>query len=91
MARQYNGSICDGEIIIYLTLAVSKELVDQRHQVYYHSFDSVKEQIKNIGAKFVYCDLYLKLIYHKYNQKYAVRIFESAVFFVKFMADLTLS
>ena len=24
-------------------------------------------------------------------QKYAVRIFESAVFFVKFMADLTLS
>ena len=40
------------------TLGVVRTLVDQGHQVWYYSYDNLKEKIEETGATFISCDAY---------------------------------
>lgn len=40
------------------TLAVVKELVSRGHEVWYYSYDMLKEKIEAAGAKYISCDKY---------------------------------
>lgn len=39
------------------TLAVVKELVARGHEVWYYSYDTMKEKIETTGAKHISCDI----------------------------------
>ena len=38
------------------TLGVVKELIKNNHEVYYYSYEIMKEKIEGTGAKFIACD-----------------------------------
>ena len=40
------------------TLAVVRELVRRGNEVWYYSYDSMKEKIESAGARFISCDKY---------------------------------
>ena len=40
------------------TLGVVKELIKNNHEVYYYSYDCMKEKIESAGAKFISLDKY---------------------------------
>ena len=40
------------------TLGVVRELISMGHQVWYYSFDIMKEKIESTGAKYISCDKY---------------------------------
>lgn len=40
------------------TLGVVRELVSRGHEVYYYSYNILRERIEEAGAKFVACDEY---------------------------------
>ena len=40
------------------TLGVVRELVSRGHEVYYYSYNMLRERIEEAGAKFVSCDEY---------------------------------
>ena len=38
------------------TLGVVKELIKNNHEVYYYSYEIMREKIESTGAKFIACD-----------------------------------
>lgn len=71
------------------TLGVVRELVDRGHQVWYYSYNTLREKIEDAGAVFVSCDDYdmeQKLTPHD-----ATRIGKDLAFSTQILVDTTLA
>ena len=71
------------------TLGVVRELVSRGHQVYYYSYDIVREKIESAGAKFISCDVYDAE--HNLTHKDSARVGKDIVFSTKLLVDTTLA
>lgn len=71
------------------TLGVVRELVSRGHQVWYYSYDLMREKIEATGAKFVSCDSYD--MEQKLTPKDAARIGKDLAFSTKILVDTTLA
>ncbi|MBE6879062.1 MAG: glucosyltransferase [Ruminococcaceae bacterium] len=71
------------------TLGVVKELVSRGHQVWYYSYNSMKDKIESSGAVFVSCDDYD--MEQKLSPKDGARIGKDLAFSTKILVDTTLA
>ena len=71
------------------TLGVVRELVSRGHQVWYYSYNMMREKIEAAGATFVSCDDYD--MEQKLNAKDAARIGKDMAFSIKILVDTTLA
>ena len=71
------------------TLGVVRELVSRGHQVWYYSYNMMREKIEAAGATFVSCDDYD--MEQKLNAKDATRIGKDMAFSIKILVDTTLA
>jgi len=71
------------------TLGVVRELVARGHEVWYYSYNLMREKIEEAGAIFVSCDDYD--IEQKLTPKDAVRLGKDLAFSVKVLVDTTLA
>ncbi len=71
------------------TLGVVRELVSRGHQVWYYSYNMMREKIEAAGAAFVSCDDYD--MEQKLNAKDAARIGKDMAFSIKILVDTTLA
>ena len=71
------------------TLGVVRELVSRGHQVWYYSYNMMREKIESAGATFVSCDDYD--MEQKLNAKDAARIGKDMAFSIKILVDTTLA
>ena len=71
------------------TLGVVRELVSQGHQVWYYSYNIMKEKIESAGATFISCDDYDAEF--KLSAKDSVRIGKDTAFSTKILVDTTLA
>lgn len=71
------------------TLGVVKELISRGHQVWYYSFDMLRDKIEATGAMFVSCDDYH--MEQKLSPKDAARIGKDLAFSTKILVDTTLA
>ena len=71
------------------TLGVVKELVSRGHQVWYYSYNMMREKIEEAGAVFVSCDDYDTE--QKLNAKDSARIGKDMAFSIKILVDTTLA
>lgn len=71
------------------TLGVVKELVSRGHQVWYYSYNMMREKIEDAGAVFVSCDDYDTE--QKLNAKDSARIGKDMAFSIKILVDTTLA
>ena len=71
------------------TLGVVRELVFRGHEVWYYSYNSMREKIESAGAKFIACDDYD--MEQKLNSKDAARVGKDLAFSVKILVDTTLT
>lgn len=71
------------------TLGVVRELVSRGHQVWYYSYNMMREKIEDTGAAFVSCDDYD--MEQKLNAKDAARIGKDMAFSIKILVDTTLA
>lgn len=71
------------------TLGVVKELVNRGHQVWYYSYNIMREKIESAGATFVSCDDYD--MEQKLTPKDAARIGKDLAFSTKILVDTTLA
>jgi len=71
------------------TLGVVSELVLRGHQVWYYSYNIMREKIESTGAKFISCDDYDKEL--KLSAKASVRLGKDPAFSVKVLTDTTLA
>lgn len=71
------------------TLGVVRELVAQGHEVWYYSYNSLKEKIQGAGAKFVSCDDYDTE--QKLTPQDGARIGKDLAFSTKVLVDTTLA
>ena len=71
------------------TLGVVKELVSRGHQVWYYSYNIMREKIESAGATFMSCDDYD--IEQKLSAKDSARIGKDLVFSTKILVDTTLA
>lgn len=71
------------------TLGVVRELVSRGHQVWYYSYESMREKIEAAGAKFIACDAYDTE--QKLSPKDAVRVGKDLAFSTKILVDTTLA
>ena len=71
------------------TLGVVRELVSRGHQVWYYSYNIMREKIKSAGATFVSCDDYD--MEQKLTPKDAVRVGKDLAFSTKILVDTTLA
>ncbi|MGN0132476.1 MAG: macrolide family glycosyltransferase [Lachnospiraceae bacterium] len=71
------------------TLGVVRELVNRGHQVWYYSYNSMREKIESAGAAFVSCDDYD--MEQKLTPKDAARIGKDLAFSTKIIVDTTLA
>ena len=71
------------------TLGVVKELVSRGHQVWYYSYNILREEIESAGATFISCDDYDTE--QKLNAKDATRVGKDLAFSTKILVDTTLS
>lgn len=71
------------------TLGVVRELVARGHQVWYYSYDMMREKIESAGATFISCDDYD--MEQKLTPKDAVRIGKDLAFSTQILVDTTLS
>ena len=71
------------------TLGVVRELTDRGHQVWYYSYNVMREKIESAGATFVSCDDYD--MEQKLTPKDAVRIGKDLAFSTKILVDTTLA
>ena len=71
------------------TLGVVRELVSRGHQVWYYSYNMMREKIEAAGATFVSCDDYD--MEQKLNVKDATRIGKDMAFSIKILVDTTLA
>ena len=71
------------------TLGVVKELVSRGHQVWYYSYNMMREKIECAGATFISCDDYD--MEQKLSAKDSVRIGKDLAFSTKILVDTTLA
>lgn len=71
------------------TLGVVRELVNRGHQVWYYSYNMMREKIESAGATFVSCDDYD--MEQKLTPKDAVRVGKDLAFSTKILVDTTLA
>lgn len=71
------------------TLGVVKELISRGHQVWYYSYDMMREKIESTGATFVSCDDYD--MEQKLSPKDAVRVGKDLAFSTQILVDTTLA
>lgn len=71
------------------TLGVVRELVARGHQVWYYSYNIMREKIESTGATFVSCDAYD--MEQKLSPKDAVRVGKDLAFSTKILVDTTLA
>ena len=71
------------------TLGVVRELVSRGHQVWYYSYNMMREKIESAGATFISCDDYDTE--QKLNEKDAARVGKDMVFSTKILVDTTLA
>ncbi len=71
------------------TLGVVKELVSRGHQVWYYSYNVMKEKIEATGATFMSCDDYD--MEQKLTPKDASRVGKDLAFSTKILVDTTLA
>lgn len=71
------------------TLGVVRELVSRGHQVWYYSYNIMREKIESAGATFVSCDDYD--IEQRLSPKDAVRVGKDLAFSTKILVDTTLA
>lgn len=71
------------------TLGVVRELVEQGHEVWYYSYNLLREKIVGAGAAFVSCDDYDRE--QKLEPKDAVRVGKDLAFSTQILVDTTLA
>ena len=71
------------------TLGVVRELVARGHQVWYYSYNTMREKIESAGATFVSCDNYD--MEQKLTPKDSVRVGKDLAFSTKILVDTTLA
>ena len=71
------------------TLGVVRELVSRGHQVWYYSYNMLREKIESAGATFVSCDDYD--MEQSLSLKDSARIGKNLAFSTKILVDTTLS
>ena len=71
------------------TLGVVKELVSRGHEVWYYSYDIMREKIKSAGATFISCDDYDTE--QNLSVKDATRVGKDLAFSTKILVDTTLA
>lgn len=71
------------------TLGVVRELVERGHEVWYYSYNMMKEKIETAGAKFISCDEYDTEM--KLDPKDATRVGKDLAFSTKLLVDTTLA
>lgn len=71
------------------TLGVVRELVERGHEVWYYSYNMMKEKIETAGAKFISCDEYDTEM--KLDPKDATRVGKDLAFSTKILVDTTLA
>lgn len=71
------------------TLGVVRELVNRGHQVWYYSYNVMREKIESAGATFVSCDDYD--MEQKLTPKDAVRVGKDLAFSTQILVDTTLA
>lgn len=71
------------------TLGVVRELVSGGHQVWYYSYNIMREKIESAGATFVSCDDYD--MEQKLTPKDSVRVGKDLAFSTKILVDTTLA
>ena len=71
------------------TLGVVRELVSRGHEVWYYSYNIMREKIVETGAKFVSCDEFDSE--QKLSPKDAVRVGKDLAFSTKLLVDTTLA
>ena len=71
------------------TLGVVRELVARGHQVWYYSYNTMREKIESAGATFVSCDDYD--MEQKLTPKDSVRVGKDLAFSTRILVDTTLA
>ncbi len=71
------------------TLGVVKELVSRGHEVWYYSYNIMREKIESAGATFISCDDYDTE--QKLSAKDSTRVGKDLVFSTKILVDTTLA
>ncbi len=71
------------------TLGVVRELVSRGHQVWYYSYNIMREKIESTGAIFISCDDYD--MEKKLNAKDSTRVGKDMAFSTKILVDTTLA
>ncbi len=71
------------------TLGVVRELVSRGHQVWYYSYNMMREKIESAGATFISCDDYD--MEQKLNAKDSARMGKDLAFSTKILVDTTLA
>lgn len=71
------------------TLGVVRELISRGHQVWYYSYEPLRDKIEATGAKFVPCDAYDTE--QKLTPKDATRVGKDLAFSTKILVDTTLA
>lgn len=71
------------------TLGVVRELVSQGHQVWYYSYESMREKIEAAGARFVSCDAFDTE--RKLTPKDAARVGSDLALSTRILVDTTLA
>lgn len=71
------------------TLGVVRELVARGHQVWYYSYNNMREKIESAGAVFVFCDDYN--MEQKLTPQDAVRVGKDLAFSTQILVDTTLA
>ncbi len=71
------------------TLEVVRELVSRGHQVWYYSYNIMREKIESTGATFISCDNYD--MEQKLSAKDSARIGKDLAFSAKILVDTTLA
>ena len=71
------------------TLGVVRELVNRGHQVWYYSYNAMREKIESAGANFISCDDYD--MEQKLTSKDATRVGKDLAFSTKILVDTTLA
>jgi len=71
------------------TLGVVRELVSRGHQVWYYSYNAMREKIESAGASFISCDDYD--MEQKLKAKDSARMGKDLAFSTKILVDTTLA
>lgn len=71
------------------TLGVVRELISRGHQVFYYSYNMMREKIEATGATFVSCDEYDQK--QRLDAKDAVRVGKDLAFSTQILVDTTLA